>query len=352
MESCTGTRVEVGSEFDVSEWRLFIDSAPGSTVAHLIEWRDLIAEVFGYEPVYRVARRGGRICGALPAFVVRSAVLGPHIISVPFLNSGGICATDDEARLALTNDALSLTRLNRARHFELRCAYPPPDGMSAREHKVRIVLDLPETADQLWKSLRSEIRNRTRRAQKAGLKVEFGSTELDGFHRVFSENMRDLGVPAHPLRFFVAVLKTYAVSNTQAELAVVKDGSHVIGGAILLKFRDTVEAPWISCSRVHFEQCPNNILYWELMRRACEEGFRIFDFGRSSPNTGPAVFKMRWGARAEQLYWHYVLPNGGPLPSEANSSNPRFRLASALWKRAPRAVTSFLGPRLIAHLPG
>jgi FemAB-related protein (PEP-CTERM system-associated) len=356
METCKDTRVEVGSEFDVSEWRQFIDSAPGSTVAHLIEWRDLIAEVFGYEPVYRVARRDGRICGALPAYVVRSALLGPHIISVPFLNSGGICATDDEARLALTNDALALTRLYRARHFELRSAYPPPDGVSAREHKVRIVLDLPETTDQLWGSLRSEIRNRTRRARKAGLKVEFGSSELDGFYRVFAENMRELGVPAHPPRFFAAVLRSFGAAAgmncTGSELVVVKDGSHVIGGAILLKFRDTVEAPWISCSRAHFEQCPNNILYWELMRRACEEGYRIFDFGRSSPNTGPAVFKMRWGARAEQIYWHYVLPNGGPLPAEANSSNPRFRLASALWKRAPRALTGVLGPRLIAHLPG
>jgi serine/alanine adding enzyme len=357
-EAAANTRVEVSTEFEDAQWRQFVESAPSATSAHLVEWRDLIAEVFGYEPIYAVATRGGEICGVLPAFVVRSALLGKHIISVPFLNSGGVCATDDDARSALLDAAGCSVRHYRAGHFELRCDRPPPDGIAAREHKVRIVLDLPESADQLWSSLRSEIRNRTRRAEKAGLRVEFGSSELDGFYRVFAENMRDLGVPAHPLRFFAAVIERFGadsgaeVGNVRAELAVVKDGSEVIGGAILFRFRDTLEVPWISCSRERFEQCPNNILYWEIMRRACEQGCRKFDFGRSSPDTGPATFKMRWGARVEQLFWHYILPDGGTMPAETGSANPKFRLASALWKRAPRAVTGFLGPKLIAHLPG
>ena len=348
MEKAVGAPIQLGSEFDDAEWTEFVESASGATPAHLIAWRDLIRDVFGYEPVYRIARRDGRICGALPAFVVRSALLGRHIISVPFLNSGGICATDEECRAALVGESWQMLDTRRARHVELRCAYPPPDGMPARQHKVRIVLDLPNTVDELWASLRSEIRNRVRRAEKEGLTVEFGSSDVEGFYRVFAENMRELGVPAHPRRFFEEVLRRFGAS----ELVVVKDGPQTIGGAILLSFRDTVEAPWISCSRSHFEKCPNNLLYWEIMRRACEEGFRLFDFGRSSPNTGPAVFKMRWGARAEQLYWHYVLPKGANLPGETGSANPKFRLASALWKRAPRALTDFMGPRLIAHLPG
>jgi serine/alanine adding enzyme len=241
-----------------------------------------------------------------------------------------------------------MLRTCRARHFEMRCDYPPRPGIVAREHKVRIVLDLPGRADQLWASLRSEIRNRVRRAEKEGLGVEFASSDVDGFYRVFSENMRELGVPAHPRRFFEAVLAGVASS----ELVTISDGSETIGGAILVWFRDKVEVPWISCSRRYFEKCPNNLLYWELMRHACERGFRVFDFGRSSPDTGPAVFKMRWGARAEQLYWHYVLPDGAALPDETGSASPKFRLASAIWKRMPRAITNSLGPRLIAHLPG
>lgn len=358
--------IEVSGDFCDSEWADFVRSEPSSTLAHLIEWRKLIADIFGYEPVYRVARRDGRICGALPAFLVNSLLLGRHIISVPFLNAGGVCASDDSAKAALMADASALVHSLRTKHLEMRCEYPPPEGMPVREHKVRIVLDLPETSEELWNSLRSEIRNRTRRAQNSGLTVEFGSTELDGFYAVFADNMRDLGVPAHPQHFFESVLSTFGREPAEehpepvegrsdaprSELVVVKAGPQVIGGALLFRFRSTIEVPWISCSRSHFELCPNNILYWEIMREACEDGFRTFDFGRSSPDTGPATFKMRWGARAEQLYWQYVLPDGGSLPSETGVSNPRFQRASELWKRSPRALTNYLGPRLIRHLPG
>jgi len=402
MEKAVGAPIELDSVFDDAEWMEFVESAPDATPAHLIAWRDLIHGVFGYEPAYRVARRDGRICGAMPAFVVASALLGRHMISVPFLNSGGICAVDRDSRSALLAESRRMLDAHRARHFEMRCAYPPPAGVGAREHKVRIVLDLPDTTDQLWASLRSEVRNRVRRAEKCGLSVEFHSLDIDGFYRVFSDNMRDLGVPAHPRRFFEEVLQCFGAAFRPedpatppskgatpsplgatpsplrgglgrgpddldrdsrkpvpsvpyvpcVDLVVVKDRSDTVGGAIVFSFRETVEVPWVSCSRPHFDKCPNNLLYWEILRRACEQGFRLFDFGRSSPNSGAAVFKMRWGARAEQLYWHYILPEGAALPRETSSANPRFRLASALWKRMPRAVTNFLGPRLIAHLPG
>ena len=133
---------------------------------------------------------------------------------------------------------------------------------------------------------------------------------------------------------------------------LIKSGEKVAGAAVAVQFRDVLTVLCAHSLRSYHRLFPNNLLYWELMRRACEEGFRAFDFGRSSPNTGPAVFKMRWGARAEQLYWHYALPEGAPVPGETSSANPRFRLASALWRRMPRAVTDLVGPRLIAHLPG
>lgn len=360
MEKTLGSLIEVDSVFDDAEWTEFVESAPDATVAHLIGWRELIHRVFGYQPAYRVARRDGRICGALPAFVVASRLLGRHIISVPFLNQGGICAADEESRQALLEESRRMLDAYCARHVEMRCACPPPVGLLARTHKIRLVLDLPSTTDQVWTSLRSEIRNRVRRAEKCGLSVHFHSSEVDGFYRIFADNMHELGVPAHPRRFFEEVLAHVGHTSQEgggggagsAELVTVRDGLDVVGGAILLQFRDSVEVPWVSCSRSHFDKCPNNLLYWHILRRACEQGYRLFDFGRSTPNTGPAVFKMRWGARAEQLYWHYVVPEGAALPGEASSRDRRFRLASAIWKRAPRVLTNFLGPRLIAHLPG
>ena len=341
--------IEISTDFSDNEWKSYVDSAADAVPAHLLEWRDLFYNIFDYQPIYLAARRNGEICGVLPAFDIDSLFLGKHIISVPFLNSGGISARDEAAFSALMNEARNITSYYKARHFEMRCSYPPPNGVPARQHKIRIVMDLPTDPDELWSSLRSEIRNRTRHARSAGLGVEFNSSQVREFYSVFAENMHEIGVPVHPRRFFEAVLGAFPDT---AELVVVKESSHVIGGAITFRFRDTLEVPWISCSRKHFSSCPNNILYWEIMRKACIQGIKTFDFGRSSPGTGPAAFKLRWGAHATQLYWHYVLREGKGFPSEVGTGNPKFKLASTIWSKLPSVITNTVGPRLIAHLPG
>lgn len=341
--------VRIVQEFSSRAWQNWVSETPGVSPAHLLEWREIITDVFGYEPEYLAALRGSKIVGGLPAFRVRSALLGEHFISMPFLNSGGIRACDGAVFDALLEAADARLKETGARHFELRCDYPSAHGLPTLEHKVRLALDLPEKSEQLWSNLRSEIRNRTKHAQRLGLTVEFGSRNVSGFYAVFAANMRDLGVPAHPRKFFEAVL---SLLGEECELALVKDRGEVIGGAVMIYFKDSVEIPWISCSRAHFKSCPNNILYWEMMRRACERGLKLFDFGRSSVGTGPATFKLRWGARASQLYWQYILSDGVGCPAEVGTANPRFKLGSLVWSKLPCAVTNCLGPRLIRHLPG
>ena len=44
-------------------------------------------------------------------------------------------------------------------------------------------------------------------------------------------------------------------------------------------------------------------MYWELMRRACERGLKVFDFGRSKRGTGSFDFKKNWGFEATPLVY-------------------------------------------------
>jgi lipid II:glycine glycyltransferase (peptidoglycan interpeptide bridge formation enzyme) len=39
----------------------------------------------------------------------------------------------------------------------------------------------------------------------------------------------------------------------------------------------------------------NDFKYWELMRRSCERGLKVFDYGRSKLGTGSYAFKKNWG---------------------------------------------------------
>jgi len=44
----------------------------------------------------------------------------------------------------------------------------------------------------------------------------------------------------------------------------------------------------------------NDFMYWELMRRACERGLKVFDFGRSKRGTGSFSTSKRTGVSSRR----------------------------------------------------
>ena len=51
----------------------------------------------------------------------------------------------------------------------------------------------------------------------------------------------------------------------------------------------------------------NDFKYWELMRRSCERGIKVFDYGRSKQGTGSYAFKKNWGFEPKPLHYEYRL---------------------------------------------
>jgi lipid II:glycine glycyltransferase (peptidoglycan interpeptide bridge formation enzyme) len=93
----------------------------------------------------------------------------------------------------------------------------------------------------------------------------------------------------------------------------------------------------------------NDLLYWEVMRRAAARGCRRFDFGRSKSGTGAFAFKKNWGFEPQWLEYEYWLPQGGAIP-EKNPTNPVYAKLGSLWKKLPLPLANFIGPFLIRGL--
>ena len=87
-----------------------------------------------------------------------------------------------------------------------------------------------------------------------------------------------------------------------------------------------------------------------MLQHAITAGFRRFDFGRSSEDSGTYRFKAQWGAEPERLKWHYWLSPGTPMP-RLTPSNPKYRAAIAAWRRLPVPVANVLGPLIVKNLP-
>jgi FemAB-related protein (PEP-CTERM system-associated) len=344
--------VFVSSEFDQSLWDHYVNLTAGSNLYHLYGWRTIIEETFGHRTHYLSARESSStLVGVLPLIQLRSRMFGNMLVSLPFFNYGGICAEADEARHALLDSAITLARQERVDFIEIRHdddGQPWQRDLAKKAAKVSMRLCLPASADELWKSLGSKLRNQVQRPRKEGMTAVVGGEDLlDGFYEVFSANMRDLGTPVYPKRFFRNILRQFP---SRTWIVSVYSGHTVVASGLIVAFRDRIEIPWASSLRRFNRFSPNMLLYWTCLEFACTQGYRLFDFGRSTPNESTYRFKEQWGAKPHPLYWYYWLPDGRPIP-QVNPRNPKYRSAIAVWQHLPVSLTRLIGPAIVKYIP-
>ncbi len=328
------------------QWDAYVLQHPQAQHCHLSGWAQVIERVYGHRAVYWVAEDDEGIRGILPLIEMRRWGLGDVAASMPFLDYGGICTADTTAGQVLLDAALAHCANAGIGTLDLRHYVPSGLDLQPFDQKFTLILSLHNEPERLWQGFQAKVRNQVRKAQKADLAVRWtGAEGLPDFYRVWSENMRDLGSPAHSQRFFRAVFDVFPPTR----LALVRAGDQVIGGAVCLYFGDTVLVPWASSLRSFFRYCPNNLLYWEVIRAACEAGYRRFDFGRSSYDTGTYRFKKQWGAAEHALCREGWSAHEAARPTVDASHGPYGR-ALQLWQRLPLPVANWLGPKIRRYL--
>jgi FemAB-related protein (PEP-CTERM system-associated) len=341
------SRVEIRLITDREAWDSYAALHPGGTFYHRFEWLCLITRVFGHETFAVGAVVGDRVVGILPLVLMDSALFGRFLVSMPFLNYGGVLGDTEDIERSLWEYGVSVARERQATSLEARHQTTHAFVTETKRHKVTMVLALAPSIEAQWKAFGAKLRNQIRKAEASGLTVTVGgASESQEFYDVFARNMRDLGTPVYSRRFFEDVLRTFPEST---RVFTVRRHETVVAAGISLAHRETLEVPWAASRRDARAWCPNHRLYWELLQHGIKSGFGRFDFGRSTPGSGPYKFKEQWGALEVPLFWEYWTANGA-VP-ELNPHNPRYAAAVRLWKRLPLAVANRVGPLIVRNIP-
>ena len=331
----------------IAGWDALVASA-GGTLYHRDATLDAVAGTFRHR-VYRLAAwRNQELIGILPLVRLKSLAFGDFLVSLPLFNYGGPVASDPAAVMPLMDRAGRLVDELGVSHAEIRCIGEVSGAWQQRTDKVIMRLSLASSADEQFAKFSSKLRAQIRRPGKDGFSARIGGPELlKDFYRVFSINMRDLGTPVYPQRFFANMLEVW---GTAARLLLVERAGEVAAAGFLVRDRDTVEIPWASSLRDFNRFGVNMLLYWESIQFAIASGVAWFDFGRSTRDSGTFRFKAQWGAEPLQLNWHYYCGANGRLPN-LTPNNPKYRMALAVWRRLPLAVSNCIGPWLARGLP-
>jgi serine/alanine adding enzyme len=336
-------------EAELPAWDRFVACHPHASVYHLSVWRRIVSEAFGKAWYLIAALRDGEICAGLPLVHMQSRLFGNFLVSMPYVNYGGLLTEDQALAEPLLQHTVALGRQFGARHVELRHLENHYPNLPTATTKVSMWLPLPDTAEKLFASFKAKLRSQVRKGEKNGLDVRIGGTELlEDFYIVFARNMRDLGTPVYNRAIFRFILEAFPET---ARIAIVTgDRGRPLAGGFLLGYRGRLEICWASSLREYNHLQSNMWLYWNCMKYACEQGYHLFDFGRSPVGSPTFKFKAQWGAHSVPHYWHYHLEAGCGMP-QLNPQNPKLRLAVQLWKRLPLFVTQWLGPVIVKHLP-
>lgn len=330
-------------------WNAFVQTAPRASFYHRFEWRDVNEHCFGHRTCCLAALDGDRIVGVFSLVQLKSLLFGNIACSLPFVNYGGPCGEDEQVEQALLEVGAKVAEEWQVDYLEIRSRHDLGNRYPSSEHKVSMTVDLDRNPDTLWNSFTTGQRQDIRRGYKNGFTARFGGTDLlNDFYAILSESWRDLGTPLYSKDYLNAVLTAFP-DSTRLCVVYAADGTPA-AGAFTGQQKERVEGMWLGMRAAYKRQLVGYVLYWEIIKDACQAGYRLFHLGRSTVESGSEQFKRKWNARPTQLYWHYLLRTRPEIP-QLNVRNSKFRLAIAAWRKLPVRVTQRIGPMIARSIP-
>src|SRR5215510_3638848 len=131
------------AEADFPAWDRFVEHHPRTSVYHLSLWRRILDTAFDKRWYLIVALQDGTIRAGLPLVHMQSRLFGNFLVSMPYVNYGGLLAEHDTWAEPLLQQALLLGRQLGASYVELRHLTPDYPNLPVSTEKVSMWLPLP-----------------------------------------------------------------------------------------------------------------------------------------------------------------------------------------------------------------
>ena len=286
------------------------------------------------------------IDGVLALAHVNSLLFGNALVSLPFAVYGGVAALDDDAATALEGEAQKIAQRLGVAHLEMRNIARRHADWPMQDLYVTFRKQILPDAEANMLAIPRKQRAMVRKGIKNNLvsQIDAGA---ERFFKLYADNVHRHGTPALPRRYFEALLREFGPDCEV--LTVTGPDGRLLSSVLSFYFRDEVLPYYAGDDEDARDLAANDFKYWELMRRACARGLKVFDYGRSKQGTGSYAFKKHWGFEAQPLHYEYRLYRRDAVPQN-NPSNAKYRLFIEAWRRMPIGFANWLGPHIVRNL--
>ncbi|MFZ3081464.1 FemAB family XrtA/PEP-CTERM system-associated protein [Rhodoferax ferrireducens] len=327
-------------------WDAFVMACPEATFFHRAGWQKIVQDIFHHDTYFLYAESDEGVQGVLPLGHVNSWLFGNSLAGLPFAVYGGIAAANEQVAQALEHEAQQIARRLGVAHLEWRNINPRHADWPRQDLYVTFRKEILPDDDANLLAIPRKQRAMVRKGIKNGL-VSTIDSDVARFFALYADNVRRHGTPALPRRYFQALQAEF---GADCEVLTVSDpDGRALSSVLSFYFRGEVLPYYAGDFEPARELAANDFKYWELMRRACARGLKVFDYGRSKLGTGSYAFKKNWGFEPTPLHYEYCLYKRDDVPQN-NPSNARYKLLIATWRRLPLAVANWLGPFVVRNL--
>lgn len=342
--------IKQAQKIDAEAWNGFVEAHLKASVFHRWEWGNL-ADLYNHERFYLLVEEG-----VLPLVFIKSFIFGRQLISLPFCEYGGPLVGNVETAKALVKRALEIAKDNRAESVELRGV--SPQLCSAVENlrfrplgkNVTFKLDLSLGKEAVWNGLEGgRVRTAVRKAEKRGVVLVEGKNlrDVEDYYRLRLLTEKRHGSPPHSLAFYQKIWEGFFDKGLM-KLNFAEYQGRRVAAIILFPFQDKI-LYWSSVTTDEGRRLEApTFLVWKAIEWGCQNGFKVFDMGRTRRGTGVYNYKKSFGAVEEPLNDYVYFFGRERKPPEPEKGV--YKILTRAWSQLPISVTRVLGPYIVKDI--
>lgn len=341
-------------------WDNFVEGHEQGRFCHLFNYSDVVA-CYDYTPARIAFMKKGTLVAVLPAALAHSLLFGPKLVSQPFSEYGGLLVDpsldlEDIGRIyALLKEYMNCHPVLRVLETHGDHGIPSefrPGPFSLQNPHHVAVLKVDRAPDELWrKVVQYSARKGVNKALEHGVEAFEECNEkvvLERFYPLYLKSMKRLGVPPHSVAYY---LRCFELLGERLKIFWAVRDKQFLAGLLGFVCGRRVNIVNIVSTRDSWKYAPNDLIHWEFIKWAAENGFKHFDFG-SVRYEGQRTYKKKWGVAFED-HGYYLLSGGSSSAARPvfNSSSSSMAGFSKAWSNyVPASVAQLAGPTIRKHL--
>jgi hypothetical protein len=338
----------VVNPLEQGDWDAQVANHGDATFFHGTAWARVLRDTYGHSPVYFCRYSGDQLQQLLPVMEVSSPWTGRRGVSLPFADFSSPLSTGADDLNELYAFAMEHGRKRNWRYFEARGRFNRWRGATPSVaffgHTIRLGGD-----SGMFKEMDGAIRRGIRKAEQAGVKVEFGNSaeSMRIFFALHRQSRRRHGLPPQPVEFFDNIVR-HVFQAGNGFVAIARYEGRPIAGAVFFKAGHLGLYKFGASDYAFQHLRPNNLLMWDAIKHCAADGLTELHLGRTSLfNDGLRHFKLGFGAIEETIeYAKYDFRRSQFVSDVDRSEGP----LNAMFRCLPMPLLTQAGRLLYPHL--